>query len=244
MHPVEADLAHLARIHSTGAAVPETKNVGLEANVGPAPSPVFFPDKTAEGNCPTLAQQDPDYFRRHLPHFEGKGNPLFITFTTIERWHLPEAARMLVLSHILHDHPVKMSLICAVVMPDHAHTLYYPICDAEGNRYTKTEIVGAIKSASAHSINKLLKRKGTVWQDESFDHVTRKSESVEAKAQYIVENPIRKGLCQKVDDYPYLWRAWVDDVGQPPPAVERMTGEGAGQFPRQESRGGCPRLKN
>lgn len=101
-----------------------------------------------------------------------------------------------------------MSLICAVVMPDHAHMLYYPMCDAEGNRYTKTEIVGAIKSASAHSINKLLKRKGPVWQDESFDHVTRKSESIEARAQYIVENPVRQRLCQKSDEYPYLWRVW------------------------------------
>ncbi|MBI1389692.1 MAG: hypothetical protein GC154_14740 [bacterium] len=165
-------------------------------------------DKTAEGGCPTLARQAPADFRRHLPHFEGRGNPIFITFTTKGRWQLPEAARELVLKHILHDHPAKMSLICAVVMPDHAHMLYYPMCDAEGNRYTKTEIVGAIKSASAHSINKLLKRKGPVWQDESFDHVTRKSESIEARAQYIVENPVRQRLCQKSDEYPYLWRVW------------------------------------
>ena len=170
-------------------------------SVGPAPPPVNPP-----------ARQAPGDFLRHLPHFEGSGDPLFITFATRDRWPLPEPARALVLQHILHDHLAKMHLICAVVMPDHAHMLYFPMDDAEGNRYTRTEVVGAIKSASAHAVNKLLKRQGPVWQDESFDHVTRRSEKVEAKAQYIVENPVRQRLCHEVDEYPYVWRAWVDGV--------------------------------
>jgi putative transposase len=76
-----------------------------------------------------MARQAPGDFVRHLPHFEGRGNPLYVTFATKDRWHLPEAARELVLKHILHDHRVKMSLVCAVVMPDHAHLLYF--VDAE-----------------------------------------------------------------------------------------------------------------
>ena len=195
-------------------------------SVGPAPSPVSSqtsvsrPGKSVEagGTSPapaTPARPAPDSFRRHLPHFEGQRNPIFVTFATKGRWRLPEAARALVLKHILHDHPAKMSLICAVVMPDHAHMLYFPAADGEGNRYTKTEVVGAIKSASAHSINRLLKRKGPVWQDESFDHVTRNSESIEAKAQYVVENPVRRGMCREVDEYPHLWRAWVEGTEEP-----------------------------
>ena len=95
-------------------------------------------------------------------------------------------------------------------MPDHVHILYEPQKDSSGSRYTKTEIIGAIKSVSAHAINKALRRKGSVWQDESFDHVIRREESLEAKTHYICENPVRKGLCESLDDYPYLWRALID----------------------------------
>ncbi|MFC1736439.1 transposase [Candidatus Hydrogenedentota bacterium] len=169
-------------------------------NVAPPPSAVLPAAKPA-----------PHDFRRNLPHFEGNGTPLFITFSTKNRRQLPPKARSLVLEHILYDHKRKMCLICAVVMPDHVHILYTPQEDSEGNRYTKTEIVGAIKSVSAHSINKALGRKGPVWQIESFDHVTRRDESIEAKAHYICENPVRKGLCTSTDEYPFLWRSWCDD---------------------------------
>ena len=102
-------------------------------SVGPAPSPVI-----------PAARQAPTDYRRHLPHFEGRGDPLFVTFATKNRQPLPEPAKALVLKHILHQHPAKMNLVCAVVMPDHAHLLYYPTDDSEGKRYTKTEIIGAI----------------------------------------------------------------------------------------------------
>jgi len=156
------------------------------------------------------ARSAPEEFQRHLPHYEGGGNALYITFSTKGRMRLPEEVRGVVLNHVLHDHMRKMDLVCAVVMPDHVHMLYYPWEDEAGNRYTKTEIVGDVKRASAHSVNRLLGRRGALWQDESFDHVLRNQESAEEKAHYIIDNPVRKGLCQEPDDYPYLWRAWVE----------------------------------
>jgi hypothetical protein len=73
--------------------------------------------------------------------------------------------------------------------------------------------MGGIKGASAHSINGFLKRKGHVWQDESFDRVLRSDEQINSKVLYICENPVRKGLVNFVDDYPWLWRGWVEGVG-------------------------------
>jgi REP-associated tyrosine transposase len=64
----------------------------------------------------------------------------------------------------------------------------------------------AIKSASAHRINKSLGRKGRVWQPESFDHVLRSSEGLDAKIQYILENPLRSGLVGSWADYRWLWK--------------------------------------
>jgi len=62
-----------------------------------------------------------------------------------------------------------------------------------------------IKSASAHQINRALNRVGQIWQHESFDHVLRREESIEAKVQYICENPVRAGLVKSPEEYPWLW---------------------------------------
>jgi REP element-mobilizing transposase RayT len=98
-----------------------------------------------------------------------------------------------------------MRLLIAVIMPDHVHMVFMPLENEAGETFTFEEIVGAIKGASAHSINKTLKRSGLVWQDESFDHVIRHAESLEQKIQYVRNNPVRKGLVSKPEDYAWLW---------------------------------------
>ncbi len=72
--------------------------------------------------------------------------------------------------------------------------------------YSLAEIMDAIKGASAHKVNKLLGCKGTVWQAESFDHVLRSSESLDAKIIYLLENPVRAGLVRDWVEYPWLWK--------------------------------------
>lgn len=195
------------------------KQHSTKSSVGPAPSPVeSVPTTSSNPSMPSHidpslppAKRNPHAFKRHMPHYEVWGAPLFITFLTKQRWHLPPEARAIVLDCILHDHRKKMRLICVVVMPDHVHILYAPRNDLEGIRYTKTGIIEAIKSISARRINKLLARSGAVWQSESFDHVLRSDESAVEKEQYICNNPLRKGLCERIEDYPYLWRAGIDE---------------------------------
>jgi hypothetical protein len=66
-------------------------------------------------------------------------------------------------------------------------------------------ILQAIKSASAHRINKYLGRKGRVWQDESFDRAVRSVENLRGKIEYIAANPVRAGLVSDPADYRWLW---------------------------------------
>lgn len=98
-----------------------------------------------------------------------------------------------------------MRLLIAIVMPDHVHMIFIPLEDERQETFSFEEIIGAIKGASAHSINKVLQRSGTVWQDESFDHVVRHADSLEQKIQYVRENPVRKGLVSRPEDYKWLW---------------------------------------
>ncbi len=144
-------------------------------------------------------------YRRNLPHIEKGGRAHFITFDTFDRWHLPPAARDLVLKHCLHENGSKLRMRIMVVMPDHVHMIFIPLENERNETFSFEEIVGAIKGASSHSVNKALKRSGTVWQDESFDHVIRHADSLEQKIEYVRQNPVRKGLVSRPEDYKWLW---------------------------------------
>jgi putative transposase len=72
--------------------------------------------------------------------------------------------------------------------------------------YSLAEVIGAIKSASAHKINQSLRRTGKVWQTESFDRVLRSSESLDQKISYVLENPVRRGLVLIPENYQWLWQ--------------------------------------
>jgi len=135
------------------------------------------------------------FYRRQLPHLQVDERQHFVTFCTDRRWILPERVRSIVLECCLHDNGEKFDLRVAVVMPDHVHIIFTPWVDHEANAiYSLAEIMDAIKGASAHRISKALGRKERVWQAESFDHVVRCSEGLDAKIRYVLENPVRRGL--------------------------------------------------
>ncbi len=46
------------------------------------------------------------------------------------------------------------------------------------------------QSTTAHRISKLLRRTGTLWQKESFDHIVRSAEQAQKFRQYIQDNPL------------------------------------------------------
>jgi len=120
---------------------------------------------------------------------------------------LPERVRSIVLECCLHANGTKFDLRVAVVMPDHVHMIFTPLVNEEALEiYSLAEIMDAVKGASAHKINKVLHRKGRVWQPESFDHVLRSSENLDAKIGYLLENPVRAGLAEDWTEYPWLWK--------------------------------------
>jgi REP element-mobilizing transposase RayT len=147
------------------------------------------------------------FYRRQLPHLQVDDRQHFVTFCTDHRWVLPENVRSIVLDCCLHDNGTRFDLRVAVVMPDHVHMIFTPLTDHAAKEVCSLAgIMDAIKGASAHKINRALGRKGRVWQPESFDHVLRSSESLDAKIQYLLENPVRQGLAKEWSGYPWLWK--------------------------------------
>jgi REP element-mobilizing transposase RayT len=85
-------------------------------------------------------------------------------------------------------------------MPDHVHFVATPLA---GNLLST--IAGAMKSASAHLINRKLNRSGRVWQEEFFDHSIRSGEYLNAKMAYVLQNPVKKDLVANARKYKWVW---------------------------------------
>ena len=77
----------------------------------------------------------------------------------------------------------NFELQAAVVMPDHVHLIFRIL---KGNL---GEVLRKIKGSSARQVNIVLKRSGSVWMDESFDHVIRHEEELKEKIEYVQNNP-------------------------------------------------------
>ena len=99
----------------------------------------------------------------------------------------------------------KAETLAYVVMPDHIHWLL-----SLGDNVALSRPVGAMKRHSALRINELNSLAGRcVWQQGFHDHALRSDESLPAVARYIIANPLRANLVDRIGDYP-LWDAvWL-----------------------------------
>jgi putative transposase len=146
------------------------------------------------------------FYRRNLPHLQRDDKPHFLTFCTYKRRVLPDWARSIVLDTCVRANGFTVALHAVVVMPDHVHMLFTPLVDPVRNETVSlARITKAIKGASSHLINHRTGTHERIWQEESFDRVTRSSDNLEAKARYILQNPVRKGIARSPEDYPWLW---------------------------------------
>jgi REP element-mobilizing transposase RayT len=150
------------------------------------------------------------FYRRNLPHIVTSLRPIFVTFDTYERWVLPPGARTIALRHALHDHGKKIFMDVALIMPDHVHLIFTLLQGEDELPCSLAEVMKGIKGVSARRINQLLGRRKPVWQDESFDHMVRDSEWSLAKFEYVCNNPVAAGLVRCANEYPWVWRSWVE----------------------------------
>lgn len=85
-----------------------------------------------------------------------------------------------------------------VIMPDHVHffAAFSP------NSPSLSMWMKSWKNA----LSKTLRQMGIPaqhWEKDFFDHVMRSAESYEEKWNYVLQNPVRAGLVQRAEDWPY-----------------------------------------
>ena len=96
-----------------------------------------------------------------------------------------------------------------LLMPDHLHGLI--------SFSRETPMQSSIQNWKRF----LARHVGIAWQRDFFDHRLRHDESLTEKWNYIRENPVRKGLAAKPDDWPHQWTSGSDGspsrLSVPPP---------------------------
>jgi REP-associated tyrosine transposase len=83
-----------------------------------------------------------------------------------------------------------------VVMPDHIHVLLTPATSLE-------KAAQFIKGGFSYRAKKELKSNMEVWQKGFSDHRIRDAGDYLRHVSYIQQNPVRKHLCERAEEYPY-----------------------------------------
>jgi len=84
-------------------------------------------------------------------------------------------------------------------MPDHVHLLLSPMKERE---QSLSDFIRAWKSC----VVLRLRRIGIadeIWQPEFHDRLLRSDEKLDEKWEYVRQNPVRAGLCQEPEEYPF-----------------------------------------
>jgi REP element-mobilizing transposase RayT len=92
----------------------------------------------------------------------------------------------------------RYRLLAWVIMPNHVHAMLEQV---DGHSLTK--IMHSWKSFTAKKINEARRSSGTVWAPDYFDRFVRNVEHYTNAIRYIEENPVKAGLAQRVEDWPF-----------------------------------------
>jgi REP element-mobilizing transposase RayT len=149
--------------------------------------------------------------RKRLPHtvpqWVAEGSWFFITIKCVPpgRNQLCHAGvGDVVLSAIRYNHE-KLIWHCrlCLLMPDHLHAIIaFP--REPGMRTTTKNWKHFVATTQ-----------GVEWQRDFFDHRLRNADELQEKISYILMNPVRKGLCERAEDWIWVYRP----NDRPPPLL-------------------------
>jgi putative transposase len=157
-----------------------------------------------------------EYRRYFVP-----GGTYFFTVVTENRWRLfeQESARRL-LGAVMRECAVRFpwSTVAIVLLPDHLHALWtLPPGDDRYSlrwRWIKREFtrgwLALGGSEEQRSRSRQREQRRGVWQRRFWEHTIQDDADLENHADYIHYNPVKHGLAQQPNDWPWSsFRRWV-----------------------------------
>jgi REP-associated tyrosine transposase len=132
--------------------------------------------------------------------FQSYDSPLFfVTICTLHRRKIPflrgaEQALAIYATRAMSDYNVAVGRY--VIMPDHLHIF------VRGDRsFALGKWIKGLKHAILQAFPN--EHAPSLWQPGFFDHLLRNDESYAEKWEYVRQNPVRAGLVESPEDWPY-----------------------------------------
>ena len=135
-----------------------------------------------------------------LAHFDYVG-PFAYSLTLVTRDRAPLFREQRVVDAILHCLTRSytrygFSLHAYCLMPDHLHLLVSGDKDSSLRDFVhRFKQLSGLRYKQEHGAQ--------LWQISYHDHVLRRDEDLQALARYIWDNPVRAGLIQDRNEYPF-----------------------------------------
>ena len=74
--------------------------------------------------------------------------------------------------------------------------------------YRLTTILTSLKKYTALKANRILRRSGAFWQNESYDHMIRDDRELDRTIWYILQNPVQTGMVKSWELWPWNYCKW------------------------------------
>ncbi|MCS3745869.1 REP element-mobilizing transposase RayT [Xanthomonas arboricola] len=100
--------------------------------------------------------------------------------------------------------PEDASLLAWVLMPDHVHWLVQL-----GDVTPLARTVSRMKAASTRAVNEQRGVRDAVWTRAYHDRALRNDDDLRIAARYLIANPLRAGLVERVGAYPFWDAIWL-----------------------------------
>lgn len=114
--------------------------------------------------------------------------------------HLQDPANARIVRDALtHFDGQRYRLLAWCIMPNHVHVLISLVDSSP----PLSRIVRSWKSFSARQINANTGRSGALWMPDYFDRYVRDQSHLDACMHYIRQNPVKAGLVDDADDWPW-----------------------------------------
>jgi putative transposase len=135
-----------------------------------------------------------------LRHVKAEHCVYFITSCTLNRKKVfkdSKNANIAMESIFFGQGKKRYYLLGFVVMPEHIHLAIVP------RDRDVPSIMRDLKRHTSRSINLLNERMGALWQEAYMDIALDKIDAVLQKLNYIEMNPVRAGIVENAEDYPF-----------------------------------------
>ena len=135
-------------------------------------------------------------------NYTDSGHIYFITLCTAGKnpYFKNDRIATVIIDELEHRRSMQeIRLLCCCVMPDHLHVLL-----SLTENYHKS-LQNWISSFKRFTTKVIKEQFGitALWQKNFYEHVVRKEESLLKVAEYILNNPVRKGIVSQWNEYPH-----------------------------------------